>query len=980
MSFDLREGIVRILQPNGETAGTGFIVTKDGLIATCSHVLQSEESQKRGDLPPEKRTIIFHVTGEQREALVEPHWWRLSTDEDVAILRVGGDLPLGVRPLLLGSSSGTNNHSFDTFGFPSSNPKQGIWGEGHISGETKIQDVQVLQLSSKEITAGFSGAPVVDRARKRIVGMVTSIMAPDKYGKQGEIAFITPTETLRDVCSALTFSDICPYRSLEAFTEDHTDFFKGRDRIIQALVDSLRNDSRFLAVFGPSGCGKSSVVQAGLIPRLRKGGDVPGSDRWDIKATRPTDHSFEQRVSELSQTTMHMALVIDQFEELFVTKYPEAERKKVVKELTNILNSSSHVTLIILMRNDFYSLFVDEEDLAQLKKGRLVDIPSTIELDELSAIVKEPAETVGWQFEDEGLIETIVNDALESTLDDDRKVGNNTILPLLEFALTQLWERRQDGTLTRAAYKSIGGVTGGLAQSANDAYYNIGHVGEGQRPLVKRIFTDLVHLGDKDRPKPIPDSLIRRELATLVRKEDEKADVYQVVENLVALRLLVKDRDPESGRETVEIVHYALLQKWALLKGWIEEDRLFLAWRQKLDDRNQEWIATNTDPIRRDPYRLLAGLDLAEATDWLEKRRADLNEILQLFIEASIEQKEQQEAEKRQQLERELTLQRQVVSRQRLLLTALSIFSVVVIVLASLAGYGFLQAQMEAQIARSDALAAEATLALAQNKLDLALLLSVEAFQTHDTYEARNSLLSALEQSPHIITILRGGSSSVDMLAFGPDDRTLFASDGYSTFVWNTPQRTDHLLRLQEKSERIGSAALSQDGRTLVTSYADGVWLWDTQTGKQRNRLAKATPGLPANVIPTTSVAFSPDGTLVASGRCKKYSPSGDCLETYISIWKVPSTQAVGTPVIIDVHADVSSIALSPNDRYLASSSQTGVQLWDVTTGQSSGSQLSGSNGANNVTFSPDGRKLAAGNNDNTIHFWDVATGQPTAV
>src|SRR5713226_8674570 len=74
--------------------------------------------------------------------------------------------------------------------------------------------------------------------------------------------------------------------------------FFGRQSIVDELVYGLQNEPRFLAVFGPSGCGKSSLVQAGLIPRLRTGA-VPGSDRWSILVTRPTDDSFEPLLNRL---------------------------------------------------------------------------------------------------------------------------------------------------------------------------------------------------------------------------------------------------------------------------------------------------------------------------------------------------------------------------------------------------------------------------------------------------------------------------------------------------------------------------------------------------------------------------------------------------------------------------------------------------------------------------------------------------------
>jgi hypothetical protein len=74
-------GIVRILTPDGSTAGTGFVVTDDGLIATCSRVVQSEKSQRRGDPRPDYADLVFHATGDCRRARVGPEWWRLADAE-----------------------------------------------------------------------------------------------------------------------------------------------------------------------------------------------------------------------------------------------------------------------------------------------------------------------------------------------------------------------------------------------------------------------------------------------------------------------------------------------------------------------------------------------------------------------------------------------------------------------------------------------------------------------------------------------------------------------------------------------------------------------------------------------------------------------------------------------------------------------------------------------------------------------------------
>jgi hypothetical protein len=283
-------GIVRIIRPDGKTAGTGFVVS-DSLIATCAHVIMQEGQPKPGSLP-DKVELVFRLTGEKRFAAVMPEWWRPADAGDVAILRLEGPLPEGVSPLPLGSSTGSKNHSFQTFGFPSPSPEEGIWGDGHILNETLQQGMRVLQISSPQVTPGYSGAPVMDLVSQRIVGMITSIFAPDAYGRMAETAFVIPTETLRMICPLLKLSDEQPYLGLSSFKESDARFFFGRKRETLRLLESLRREPRFLAVMGPSGSGKSSVIQAGLIPELRHG-SIPGSDRWGIITARPGDRPLQ---------------------------------------------------------------------------------------------------------------------------------------------------------------------------------------------------------------------------------------------------------------------------------------------------------------------------------------------------------------------------------------------------------------------------------------------------------------------------------------------------------------------------------------------------------------------------------------------------------------------------------------------------------------------------------------------------------------
>ncbi len=194
---DLTAGIVRILKPGGSTAGTGFVVTYDGFIATCAHVVKNAGAGPGGTV-----RVVFHATEEEREARGEPEWWRAPDAEDVAILCLERALPEGVQTLPLDRPDQSKGHRFETFGFPPIS-KEGMWGSGQILGMLTIQGASMIQLRSQEVTTGFSGAPVWDQDIRQVIGMVSAITPPDQYGRQRETVFAISTEMLAQVCPRL---------------------------------------------------------------------------------------------------------------------------------------------------------------------------------------------------------------------------------------------------------------------------------------------------------------------------------------------------------------------------------------------------------------------------------------------------------------------------------------------------------------------------------------------------------------------------------------------------------------------------------------------------------------------------------------------------------------------------------------------------------------------------------------------------------
>jgi hypothetical protein len=230
MAVDLMAGLVRIFRPDGATAGTGFLVDETGLIVTCSHVVQDHEEQGREPRPEEVK-VVFGGGGAQRNqriARVIPEWWSGFEAYDVAFLQCEGALPERTKPLPLGFSSGTEGRKFKTFGFPQVNSVWGVAGKGEVGDLTRIDlggadfSRPVLQINSNEVTNGFSGAPILDVRSARVIGMASAIAPEDEAGKLGDTAFITPAETLKDICPRLQLGELRPFDYLEwpsGFTE-----------------------------------------------------------------------------------------------------------------------------------------------------------------------------------------------------------------------------------------------------------------------------------------------------------------------------------------------------------------------------------------------------------------------------------------------------------------------------------------------------------------------------------------------------------------------------------------------------------------------------------------------------------------------------------------------------------------------------------------------------------------------------------------
>ncbi len=319
-----------------------------------------------------------------------------------------------------------------------------------------------------------------------------------------------------------------------------------------------------------------------------------------------------------------LLLIVDQFEELYTQNLTPEQQRQFVDELVTAVRAQGKknaFTLLLAMRVDFLGQVLDYEPLAEwVKPNHLLLGP--LDQASLETAIESPAQQLGVKLED-GLAERILQDV-------EREPG---ALPLLEFALTQLWERQQYRQLTHAAYETIGGVTQALARHADETLARF----QDNRERLRRVFVQLVRPGEGTEDT--------RQVAT---REQVGTDNWNLVTELADQRLVVTGRDAQ-GQETVEVVHEALLRHWQPLRRWIEQDRRFRVWQNRLRLAMREWQEQN-----RDEGALLRGARLAEAEERLNDHADELSQTEKAFIKASFTLRERETAI-RQRVRRRIT-------------------------------------------------------------------------------------------------------------------------------------------------------------------------------------------------------------------------------------------------------------------------------------------------------------------------------------
>lgn len=800
------------------------------------------------------------------------------------------------------------------------------------SPDARYPDVRAMALDFRRAVT-----PTVQSSPERETIPVTPIRDTDEIvvsvgGDDEGDTFKLPKHVLADLMET---SHDNPYKGLRPFEEADSDDFFGREALIDRLLNRLREDDpngHFLAVIGPSGSGKSSVVKAGLLPALRWGA-LQGSDHWFLAEMVPSTDPYSEletallsvavgRHSNLKHQLRNderglldamarilpgddttLLLVIDQFEELFTQVDDEDTRAAFLNGLLVAMsNPDSRLRVIVTLRADFFDrplLYPGFGEL--LRKRNEVVLPLSRE--EMERAIVGPAERVGLNVE-EALIAAVITEVSEQP----------GALPLLQYSLTEVFERREGDTLTASAYQASGGVLGALARRAEELYLELN---DAEQEATRQLFLRLVTLGEGTE-----DTRRRMMQGDYLSIATDRDFAQKVLDLYSRYRLLTFDTDPVTRNPTVEVAHEALIREWKRLRAWLDNSRDDVRTQQRVASAALEWTKQN-----KDSSFLASGMRLDQFEEFFNKSDLSLSEDEQAYIQASLAERDRLAAEEKARRKHEKSLEFRARMRLRALVTVMFLAAVVatVFTLIALDQRGkakdseaqaianeerAIVAEENALDERDDALVSNsrtlATLALNQLTVDpvASIILALRALPSPDnprpyTPNAEFALTQGVQSSTERAFLDAFPGGSVTQVAYGEDQ---IAIAGVNLLLSDYDLNT--VSPLEGHAGNIGGVEWSADNR-LMSFGQTYVIVWDrTEIGQQF---------VPEGEI-ITDAHWQPDNTKIAIRT-----------QTGIWLWE-PDSDAER---ILDFPSDlIVNASWSPDGQHLAAWTATAVKVW----------------------------------------------------
>ncbi|GAA1769190.1 nSTAND1 domain-containing NTPase [Agromyces humatus] len=719
----------------------------------------------------------------------------------------------------------------------------------------------------------------------------------------------------------------CPYFGLVPAGLDDADLFFGRERELRSWLPALA-ESGVLVIAGPSGVGKSSLARAGVAAALRAQGRT-------VSVITPGARPMAALEAGISSGPR--ALIVDQCEEALVLCQDLAERGLFFRTLAE---SFSHDLLVITLRADRLGDLANHPEFARLVERNLV-LLGPLDADGLRSVIERPARQAGLLLEP-GLVDLLLRDVADEP----------GALPLLSHALRQTWLRREGRTLTVSGYAEAGGISGAVAQTAEQLY---GELSDEQRARLQSLLLRLVDA----TPQSLPTR--RRMPLDVVASDPRRAELVRL---LVDARLLTSDDG------TVEVAHEALARAWPRLTEWLEQDVDGQRILRHLTATAEAW-----DAMSRPDSELYRGARLSAALAWRDAASPELTSIEESFLDASVGREQADLRAATLQLARE---KRSVAWLRRLAAGA----AVLALVAAGAAAFAFI----ERQRADDRALVAEArrisARALVDRPYDRALLLATEAIGLWDSVETRGSLLNTLQRSPLASRVIRSGDAPIIHFDLSSDTSRAVVVDSLENLALIETEGRAPIAGLSDEGTSYIDAELSPDGRSVAVSSVN-VECWFADCRDVAVRLVDADDlsgqgtrlgGFP---LPVADVSFSHDAAMIAAiAPIPWYPAPGNIAVWHADELDAPAvvmdlTELGENPALTPDRFVFGTVEFAPDGQTLYASGYGSTVAFDTATGEARATY----GGLGLLGVSPDGHSIALVGTGNEALLQDTATG-----